>query len=471
MRGGRASLRVRVERFGSKTCRTSVKERSIAVFSSPMKRAQAVIVTALTCIGLAQARPIGPVENPNPGGGRAPGRFEQMPEPTSPAFHAARYYSENSFFDQALASFEQVLAESIGTVSEPTARLMLASEYENTINFRPKDPTYKASLIAKYQEQLDQVVQRFPGTTYAFVAKAMRFETMPTSHFDLDPALAEVGGRPIAEIIDDVPDRPFHERMVREEFRYHVAEAYSNLLVKLSEEDRTKLQLFLIESFPYSDGYSSGKDFFRGNLIPDTMSIDALPPGMPTEPDSLPPHILSRYPEQGQSTGPLPEIRVTMVDGDYWARQADSRTSRLFLDGVDVTDFSFWKARFDTTGTGPNFQELTVLYTPLLPLPPGEHSLELLASDGTDGNSQTYQWTFTVAIAPPPPTTENLPATKDALVYEKSPHSNEGANPRLTLEKINGKAARNLLGFDLSGVYSVCRGYSQEVKDPTLSRC
>lgn len=25
-------------------------------------------------------------------------------------------------------------------------------------------------------------------------------------------------------------------------------------------------------------------------------------------------------------------------------------------------------------------------------------------------------------------------------------------NPRLTLEKINGKAARNLLGFDLSGV-------------------
>lgn len=50
------------------------------------------------------------------------------------------------------------------------------------------------------------------------------------------------------------------------------------------------------------------------------------------------------------------------------------------------------------------------------------------------------------------PSTATLVASKDALVYEKSPHSNEGANPRLTLEKINGKAARNLLGFDLSNV-------------------
>ena len=50
------------------------------------------------------------------------------------------------------------------------------------------------------------------------------------------------------------------------------------------------------------------------------------------------------------------------------------------------------------------------------------------------------------------PSEVTLTVSKDALVYEKSPHSNEGANPRLSLEKINGKAARNLLGFDLSGV-------------------
>ena len=55
---------------------------------------------------------------------------------------------------------------------------------------------------------------------------------------------------------------------------------------------------------------------------------------------------------------------------------------------------------------------------------------------------------------PVPPSTQILPVIKDALVYEKSQHSNEGANPRLTLEKITGKAARNLLGFDLSNINS-----------------
>lgn len=67
---------------------------------------------------------------------------------------------------------------------------------------------------------------------------------------------------------------------------------------------------------------------------------------------------------------------------------------------------------------------------------------ELLAADIEGG-----------PVPPDPPSGPvTLTASKDALIYEKSPHSNEGANPRLTLEKITGKAARNLLGFDLTGI-------------------
>ena len=83
-------------------------------------------------------------------------------------------------------------------------------------------------------------------------------------------------------------------------------------------------------------------------------------------------------------------------------------------------------------------------------LPPGDYRLNIRAMDAL-GRSESFEYNFSVG-PPSSPNTETRSSTKDALIYEKSPHSNEGANPRLTLEKINGKAARNLLGFDLSSV-------------------
>ncbi len=83
-------------------------------------------------------------------------------------------------------------------------------------------------------------------------------------------------------------------------------------------------------------------------------------------------------------------------------------------------------------------------------LPPGNYLLDITAMDAL-GRSESFEYNFSVG-PPSSPNTETRSSTKDALIYEKSPHSNEGVNPILTLEKINGKAARNLLGFDLSSV-------------------
>jgi hypothetical protein len=85
-------------------------------------------------------------------------------------------------------------------------------------------------------------------------------------------------------------------------------------------------------------------------------------------------------------------------------------------------------------------------------VPPGVYLLEIGAFDVLGRTSTVETVPITVVDSPPAPSNETLPSSKDTLVYERETHANEGANPRLTLEKITGKAARNLLGFDLSGV-------------------
>lgn len=85
-------------------------------------------------------------------------------------------------------------------------------------------------------------------------------------------------------------------------------------------------------------------------------------------------------------------------------------------------------------------------------LAPDDYLLSISVVDDL-GRRKDFEHRFTVSqISPPQPSSHTLLSSKDALIYERSPHSNEGANPRLTLEKITGKAARNLIGFDLSAV-------------------
>ena len=49
-------------------------------------------------------------------------------------------------------------------------------------------------------------------------------------------------------------------------------------------------------------------------------------------------------------------------------------------------------------------------------------------------------------------TSQTLQPSKDAFIYDKGPHVNEGANPRLPLKKVTGKPAHFAVGFDLGAV-------------------
>jgi hypothetical protein len=171
------------------------------------------------------------------------------------------------------------------------------------------------------------------------------------------------------------------------------------------------------------------------------------------------PEVAVLAPLQGATVGPNPTLQLRITTGDYRYTTVDLTKLRFRVDGVDRSYEVVVQSDLDLSFTqGVDFETLTL--TLPTTLQPGSHSASVyvvrskVAGDPQAGpEGETITWSFTVSDTPPPdPTTETRSSTKDALVFEKSPHSNEGANPRLTLEKINGKASRNLLGFDLSGV-------------------
>ena len=78
-------------------------------------------------------------------------------------------------------------------------------------------------------------------------------------------------------------------------------------------------------------------------------------------------------------------------------------------------------------------------------LPEGDYQLKILVFDFL-GRSYSFQKDLSVNVAQD---NVSISSAKDSTLVSKKPHQNEGLNSRLTLEKINGKATRTAVGFDL----------------------
>jgi hypothetical protein len=164
-------------------------------------------------------------------------------------------------------------------------------------------------------------------------------------------------------------------------------------------------------------------------------------------------------PPRGSIVPPSPTLQLRITTGDYRYTTVDLTRLKLQVDGVDRSFEPVVKSDLDLSFTqGVDFETLTVSLPTTLQ--PGSHWASVfvartkVASDAAlPPEGQTIDWSFTVSEdQPPSPTTQTLSVAKDAMVYERAPHSNEGANPVLTLEKISGKASRDLLGFPLENI-------------------
>ncbi len=185
-----------------------------------------------------------------------------------------------------------------------------------------------------------------------------------------------------------------------------------------------------------------------------------LPNGTPTPGIVVDPNVTIQAPSEGSVTGPNPVLSATISVGDYRHVQASLSKTEITLDGVDIKAQTSFRSEINRILEEDVTFETVYLSADLGPLSPGTHTITLTVpvEDYRGGPGlTTVTRTFTVdpqdpQDPPDDPTSDTLPAIKDTTIYDRGPHKNEGANPRLLLKKVQGKPAHFLVGFDTANL-------------------
>ncbi len=179
------------------------------------------------------------------------------------------------------------------------------------------------------------------------------------------------------------------------------------------------------------------------------------------EPDreNLPPLVYDLQPSDGAQVSSLrPEISFRVTGGTVHEQMVHVGRLEFEVDGVEVPDLERrLKIDANLEEVDEPFLVFTVSYHPGEDLPLGQHTVRAsVIKLGMSDHPTEVEWTFTITEASPPPpddpTSDTLPATKDTTIYDRGPHKNEGANPRLLLKKVQGKPAHFLVGFDTANL-------------------
>jgi hypothetical protein len=362
---------------------------------------------------------------------------------SDPAFKLALAFQESHRLEESLAEVRKVAAAHAGTELEAAAMTEIA-ELLRLLGHRAANSGNSisaADLLSQSEAEWRRIVDRFPNTKYWLNARiALRNEGPPGTY----ALLEEVSGVSYEEV------RTGRQTSVKGEnipvqYRQYVMDLFHSGAGQVTPEEEARFQLFFLKSFPREGSITDLRGLYMGEergTLNDSLDVTSA--------------VLEvSSPQNGAVvSGSGAALIATAHDGDIRSRQVEMRDSVVELDGQDILPSCDLDYRIDPGGA--TFATLELRYTPPVPLAPGPHTYRVAVRESGEGQITERVINFTVDNAPPPPppppTTETRSATKDALVYEKSPHSNEGANPRLTLEKITGKSARNLLGFDLGGV-------------------
>ena len=327
------------------------------------------------------------------------------------------------------AMYTQILMSDKAAVQSTVQRLI--TEY----------PGSRYEVYAR-RYQLDQQLGRAPANE-RLVAYSNFFQSLGAPRLE-----AIAGGQNLESAVQQALALPF-------EVRVELAKAY---YICVTLPDQLSQRVLLARFGQQAFGTVMGADMDFGYTA---QSLLAEPSGKQRliASKTSPPRVTVLSPVSNSTVGTQPDIKLRVTSGDYRFAQLSLATLSIKIDGAQQKNRALINTVIDETlSEGVDFQVTTIALTPTLT--PGVHTVEIVADTGpypTPENTTTLTWSFTVSNNPPPPPpppggNQTLQASKDALVYEKNPHSNEGANPKLTLEKITGKASRNLLGFNLSGI-------------------
>ena len=261
------------------------------------------------------------------------------------------------------------------------------------------------------------------------------------------PSFAQLGELPI-----DMSSKMIE--VISPEIAYALGEIYISRAYELRSLDRLQeaLQLARFGRVALDPVGFGRNDEFRG-LYSDILATQAGTDTKSFRQISREPLITPLGPRDGETIGSNEPIQVELTVGDYRYAQVDFQSLEIVLDGEDVTYDLSLNIDFDES-LAEDVSLEKMLVTLNRTLSQGEHTITLSARtaqalDLTYGDA-SKTWSFFVSDAPPTPLA--IKAVRDTILSKRNQHQNEGANSFLTLEKIQGKASRSTVAFDLSAV-------------------
>ena len=305
-----------------------------------------------------------------------------------------------------------------------------------------------------------QIANDFPGTRTEAVARLSILERQLPD--DLEAWLDGVGL--IAEGFDSPPiDDILEERGAREnamlvrglpeEKQEALGAIYSAIWSKIALKNQQKERALPIALFTRTALEPVGID--DGNLLNIQLSLQELqldPPWITPGLESNP-TVLVQIPADGSIVGIEPEISATITVGDYRHVQADLGSTEILLDGNDIKPLTEFRSDVNRVLDEDAIFETINLSVAPGPLAPGPHTLTItvpIAGYREGEGITTVTSNFLVSNAPPTPL--SIDATQDSILSLLNQHENDGANVLLTLEKIQGKATRSAVAFELSNI-------------------
>ena len=361
---------------------------------------------------------------------------EPIPD-KDPAFDTYRNFLLNSRTKEAMEELLRVSKAYPGTQIDGLAQLQLALML---------DQIGQRDFAG---QRLEAIVSTFTGSRIGYLAEAnlidFKFiENEPERWLSETGLLLAKLGVPSIESISTgtaiAPSKPAN--LSSEEYGRLVCEVLRTVAEFRSGKGDS---LSALNIFSYLQLHYSGSGWVDDiGLLLDIRreAADLLSPGqaITNEEDVLPPKIELFSPVSGSRVDSPVKIEIVASDTSLAQSQPNLSKASLSVDDTVVTNFLV-RASVST-------QTLVYNLSTTQDLPPGPHIASFEIIDYA-GNKTKIDFQFIVNAVSD---VTKLNSTKDSTLQHRNPHQNEGISPYLTLEKIQGKATRSAVAFDLSDV-------------------
>jgi hypothetical protein len=359
-------------------------------------------------------------------------------------FTEARELTSRHDFDGALEILLQLADENSGNSAGGSALVSAI-----TVSF------YKGDF-ERVEILRSRVYAEYPGSYFEFTTRLGAIDSVEPNTLveQRNAIIASYGLPPIEEILTGDPELALGKvRSVRLEIREAAVSIYGGFISNRSNnglvDEAMKIATFGRKAFDSSsdphNAFGSQVRFLRRRVSGD-YSLGGEP-GQPA--------ISYTLPEDGGTSPSEAKVEVAFLSGATPQQGGlDLRELAFTIDGQDVTDSVQIMSDTNLASTDEPLETIKVSWQGELAAGTHIASASIKAApdpeDPPEGPaSVSITWSFIVTTTTQPSQT-TLNVQRDSHLTQKHPHQNEGANPLLTLEKIQGKASRCAVAFDLA---------------------